>query len=407
MAAPVLPLRAFEEVAVRVRSTGKKTTSDNESEFALEVLDQRLLPHEETWAPARTARQMWHLIQTLAVRGAPLIGVAAALSIAQIAAAGNFSRSVVSEDEEGEGQGEEGGDFSVAAVRSALREAALYLRTARPTAVNLMTCLDIILEGPLSEEPARALQDATAVRQGCIDTAYAMLDRERAMCEAMADHGADVCTQGPHAGSTGASLGLLTHCNTGGLAVPGLGTALGVIRRAYERGLVRVVYVDETRPLLQGGRLTAWELQRAGVPYEILCDGAAASLMRSGAVQRCFVGADRIARNGDFANKIGTYGAAVVAQFHGVPFHGVAPVSTVDQACAAGADIVIEQRGAHEVCGFRDTAWAPAGSRVYNPAFDVTPAELVESLVLDVGVFGRDALAAGALAELESFGSTL
>jgi methylthioribose-1-phosphate isomerase len=194
---------------------------------------------------------------------------------------------------------------------------------------------------------------------------------------------------------------VLTHCNTGGLATAGVGTALGVVRRAWEDGKRLHVYVDETRPLLQGARLTAWELRRLGIPYTLQTDGMAAVLLRAGKVQRVLVGADRVARNGDFANKVGTYGLAVLCHHHGVPFHPVAPWSTVDLSVADGGQIPIEDRAPEEVRGasgaFGTVSWAPEDAPVFNPSFDVTPASLVTSLVLDRGVFSREALAAGAL----------
>ena len=226
--------------------------------------------------------------------------------------------------------------------------------------------------------------------------AYTMLQEEVDMNAKMAELGAALVQPGE---------GILTHCNTGSLATPGVGTALGVIRIAHRQGKKIHVYVDETRPLLQGGRLTAWELQREGIPYTLITDNMAASLMRAGRIQRVFVGADRICANGDFANKIGTYGVAVLAHHHGIPFHGVAPLSTVDLHCATGDAIEIEQRPAHEVQGvtgsFGTVRWAPKESNTFNPAFDVTPAEIVTSLILDTGVYTKDQLKAGVLKGLK------
>jgi methylthioribose-1-phosphate isomerase len=190
---------------------------------------------------------------------------------------------------------------------------------------------------------------------------------------------------------------VLTHCNSGSLATVGVGTALGVIHRAWEAGKVAHVFVDETRPLLQGARLTAWELTRLGIPHTLITDSMAAILLREGRVQRVLVGADRVAASGDFANKVGTYGLAVQAAHHGVPFHPVAPWSTVDLRCATGAAIPIEHRPPAEVRGYGAQRWAPATSEAFNPSFDVTPAALVTSLVLDRGVFSREQLAAGIL----------
>jgi methylthioribose-1-phosphate isomerase len=184
------------------------------------------------------------------------------------------------------------------------------------------------------------------------------------------------------------------------LATAGIGTALGLIRRGWEAGRIRHVFADETRPLLQGARLTAWELGKLGIPHTLITDSMAAILMREGRVARVLVGADRIAGNGDFANKVGTYGLAVNARHHGVPFHPVAPYSTVDPACPDGAAIPIEERDPVEVRGFGAIAWAPPATPVFNPAFDVTPAALVTSLVLDRGVFGPAELGSGALLRL-------
>jgi methylthioribose-1-phosphate isomerase len=221
--------------------------------------------------------------------------------------------------------------------------------------------------------------------------AQAIFAEDVRLCEGMARHGAELIQEGE---------GILTHCNTGGLATAGIGTALGVIRRAFEQGKRIHVYADETRPLLQGGRLTAWELCRLGIPSTLITDSMAALLMRDGQVQRVLVGADRVAANGDFANKVGTYGLAVQARFHGIPFHPVAPISTVDLACPDGAAIPIEARDQAEVRGFGSLRWAPAAMPAWNPSFDVTPVDLVTSLVLDRGVYSADQLRAGVLAQV-------
>ena len=221
-----------------------------------------------------------------------------------------------------------------------------------------------------------------------VSEAQAIFAEDVRLCEGMATHGAALIQDGEH---------LLTHCNTGGLATAGIGTALGVIRRAHEQGKRLHVYADETRPLLQGGRLTAWELQRLGIPATLITDSMAALLLRDGKVQRVLVGSDRVAANGDFANKVGTYGLAVQAHFHGVPFHPVAPFSTVDLACPNGAAIPIELRNAAEVRGFGPLRWAPETMPAWNPSFDVTPVDLVTSLVLDRGVYTAAQLKAGAL----------
>jgi methylthioribose-1-phosphate isomerase len=311
------------------------------------VLDQTRLPDSEVWLDGSSPRAMVELIRRLSVRGAPLIGVSAALSLAAHA---------------------EGG-----ASREALEEACTALRAARPTAVNLAWALD---------------QMRAVLRAGgdLVAKAVSLFEEDVVFCERMADHGAALVGRGE---------GILTHCNTGGLVTAGIGTALGVIRRAHEQGKDIHVWVDETRPLLQGARLTAWELARLGIPHTLITDGMAATVLASGRAQRVLVGADRIARNGDFANKVGTYALAIVARHHGVPFHPVAPWSTVDLSCTSGESIPIEERPAQEVRGYGDTRWAPPQVSVFNPAFDVTPVALIESLVLDRGVFSRAALAQG------------
>ena len=311
------------------------------------ILDQTLLPDHETWLEAGRPLAMIHHIQRLAVRGAPLIGVAAALCLARFV--------------------EDGADTAQ------LREASAMLREARPTAVNLAWALDrmdrILLGGG---------EKLDLVRE-----AEAIFEEDVELCEALARHGLELF---------GSGEAVLTHCNSGGLATAGIGTALGVIRRGFEQGLVRHVFVDETRPLLQGARLTAWELGRLDIPHTLITDGMAALILRDGLAQRVLVGADRIAANGDFANKVGTYGLAVQARHHGVPFHPVAPYSTVDPMCPDGASIPIEMRNSSEVRGFGTLRWAPTTSAVFNPSFDVTPASLVTSLVLDRGILSQEQL---------------
>lgn len=312
------------------------------------VLDQTQLPDAEVWLDGSAPEAMIALIQRLAVRGAPLIGVAAAASLATHAARG------------------------ASATEYAASCAAL--RAARPTAVNLMWAMDRM--------------------KGAVDPvaeAQAIFEEDVRLCEGMARYGAELIQDGE---------GILTHCNTGGLATAGIGTALGVIRRAFEQGKHIHVYADETRPLLQGGRLTAWELRKLGIPSTLITDSMAALLMRDGKVQRVLVGSDRVAANGDFANKVGTYGVAVQARHHGVPFHPVAPFSTVDLACPDGAAIPIELRNEVEVRGYGSWRWAPEGMPAWNPSFDVTPVDLVTSLVLDRGVFSADELRAGVLARV-------
>jgi methylthioribose-1-phosphate isomerase len=324
----------------------------------LTVLDQRLLPDEERWLDADDPARMAEHIRCLSVRGAPLIGVAAGLSL------GLFARSGVAAE-----------GFAAAAA---------HLRAARPTAVNLMHAVDRVVTAYRAHGPDGAWAEAVA-----------LFDEDVALCDAMAAQGAALVAEGE---------GLLTHCNAGALATVGVGSALGVITRAWADGKRVHVFVDVTRPLLQGARLTAWELRRAGVPYTLITDSMAAVVMREGRVQRVFVGADRVAANGDFANKIGTYGVAVHAHHHGVAFHPVAPCTTVDLAAPDGAHIPIEARDAAEVRGVAGSVgrvrWSTDDAPVYNPAFDVTPASLVTSLIIDRAVLTRAELAAGALPKL-------
>ncbi len=319
------------------------------------ILDQTLLPDREVWLEGGDPAAMVQHIRRLAVRGAPLIGVAAALSLASLGDAG--------------------------AGAADLRRAAADLRRARPTAVNLMWAMDRMT----------AVLDAGGGAADLAAEAEAIFAQDVELCAAMARHGL---------GLFGPGETVLTHCNSGGLATAGIGTALGVIRRGFEAGVVRHVFVDETRPLLQGARLTAWELARLGIPHTLITDSMAAILMRDGRIQRVLVGADRVARNGDFANKVGTYGLAVQARHHRVPFHPVAPWSTVDLRCPDGASIPIEQRDPAEVRGHGQVRWAAEATPAFNPAFDVTPADLVTSLVLDRGVLDAGQLRSGALARL-------
>jgi methylthioribose-1-phosphate isomerase len=316
---------------------------------ALWVLDQTRLPQEEVWVNGSAPEAMIGHIRRLAVRGAPLIGVAAACSVACAAASG--------------------------APALELMAATQALAAARPTAVNLMWAM------------GRMKARIPSGRGALIAEAQAILQQDMLLCEAMAHRGAALIQDGE---------GIVTHCNTGGLATAGIGTALGVIRHAWELGKRLHVFVDETRPLLQGARLTTWELQRLGIPCTLITDGMAALVLRDGRAQRVLVGADRIAANGDFANKVGTYGLAVQARAHGAAFHAVAPFSTVDLACPAGANIPIEARDPIEVRGYGKVQWAPEVP-AFNPSFDVTPATLLTSLVLDRGIYDAETLAAGGL----------
>jgi methylthioribose-1-phosphate isomerase len=286
------------------------------------LLDQRRLPEEEVELSCRSATDVAEAIRAMAVRGAPAIGIAAAYSYALAAS-----------------QGED------------VEAAAAALLASRPTAVNLSWALAEVRDAPDPRGRARELQRDEVAR-----------------CRRMSEYAADLLAPGASA---------LTHCNTGGLATGGYGTAVGALRTAYARGLLRQVFVDETRPLLQGSRLTAWELERAGIPHAVIADAAAGSLMARGEVTHVLTGADRIAANGDTANKIGTYALAVLAAHHDIPLYVVAPTSTLDPATPTGADIPIEERDAAELT---------RRFRARNPAFDVTPAGLITAIVTEVGV---------------------
>lgn len=291
-------------------------------------------------------------IEVMRVRGAPAIGITAAYGLALAACLAQAG----------------GADGSVA---RAVEAAAARLGATRPTAVNLRWALDRV-----SARVREAAGDASGVA-AAIEEAQRIHGEQRRADEALADAGAGLFAPG----ST-----VLTHCNTGPLATGGRGTALGVVIEGYQRGLVRHVLVDETRPRLQGARLTSWELAQHGVPHEVIADGAAASLMAGGEVAAVIVGADRIAANGDTANKIGTYGAAIAAHYHGIPFYVAAPLSTIDAATANGGAIPIEERDASEVLAVDGHPVAPEGARARNPAFDVTPAALIDGIVTERGV---------------------
>ncbi|MHB0939384.1 MAG: S-methyl-5-thioribose-1-phosphate isomerase [Armatimonadota bacterium] len=311
---------------------------------AIRVLDQRALPAEERYLACTAVEEVAEAIRTLAVRGAPLIGIAAAYGMALAA--------------------------RLARDRGALLGYADLLAGTRPTAVNLFWALDrcrrVVEATSDADLPVALLAEARAIHA-----------EDAAACAAMAEAGAELFPAGAR---------VLTHCNAGALATGGIGTALGVIRAAHARGRVGQVWVDETRPLLQGARLTAWELRRDGIPYRLICDNMAASLMAAGRVDAVVVGADRITRSGDFANKIGTYGVAVLAQAHGVPFYVAAPWSTVDEALESGAQIPVEERNGDEVTRYSGHPIAPAGTDAWNPSFDVTPARLVRAFITDRGV---------------------
>jgi len=299
---------------------------------SLFLLDQRLLPREEVWLECRTASDVADAIRTMVVRGAPAIGVSAAFGMAMAARAGDD-----------------------------LQAAADLLKRSRPTAVNLAWAVDRMLSA--SGDP--------------VTEAEHILEEDVAANRAMGRFGAELL---------GVTSTVLTHCNAGALATGGYGTALGVIRAAIESGRNVAVFADETRPYLQGARLTAWELQRDGIDVTLITDNMAGHFFQQGKFDAVIVGADRIAANGDTANKIGTYTVAVLAHAHEVPFYVAAPLSTIDPACPSGAGIPIEERSANEVVEMNGTRVAPEGIHVRHPAFDVTPARLITAIITERGV---------------------
>ncbi len=321
---------------------------------ALVLLDQRLLPGRESYIHCRSVATLAEAIRTLAVRGAPAIGLAAAYG------------AVLAALEAGEGP----------RFLSECREGMAVLAATRPTAVNLFHCLGI------QEEVLSACRGRDEAVAALLETAGRLHREDLAASEAMGRHGADLLAPG---------CSILTHCNAGGLATGGLGTALAVVYEARSRGILGKVFADETRPLLQGSRLTAWEMVRAGIPVTVLPDSAAASLLASGAVDLVITGADRIARNGDTANKVGTYPLALAAREAGVPFYVAAPVSTFDCSTPSGSGIVIEQRSSEEVACFAGVPVLAPGAGAWNPAFDVTPAGLIAGIICEKGVVSRPA----------------
>jgi methylthioribose-1-phosphate isomerase len=321
---------------------------------ALALLDQTRLPREEVTCEYRRWEDLAAAIRTLVVRGAPAIGVTAAFGVALAA------RQSAASDFDG--------------LLGDLETAIKGLAATRPTAVNLFWALERMRRAALAARGC-ALPE---VRARLLAEAQAILDEDVAANRAMGDHGAGLVPQGAR---------ILTHCNAGALATAGYGTALGVIRSAQAQGKLALVWVDETRPVMQGSRLTAWECVREGIPHRLVADVVAASLMKRGEVDLVITGADRIAANGDTANKIGTYALAVLARHHRIPFYVAAPFSTIDPAVPSGREIPIEERDAGEVRRVAGETIAPDASPVYNPAFDVTPADLISAIVTERGVF--------------------
>jgi methylthioribose-1-phosphate isomerase len=319
---------------------------------AIRLIDQRELPHKLKYLNCDSVEKLARAIETLAVRGAPLIGIAGAYGLA-LGIKGSTAPN----------------------IRQHFAKAYHRIRITRPTAVNLFWALermkkhfdDLAAQGAAAGEIEKAL----------LAEAHRILKEDEETCRLIGGHGAMLIRPGSN---------VLTHCNAGALATGGIGTALGVIFTAHRQGRIKMVYADETRPLLQGARLTAWELEQDNVPVTLICDNMAAFLMARGKIDCVIVGADRIALNGDFANKIGTYGAAVAAKAHGIPFYVAAPLSTFDFKIKTGKQIPIEQRKPEEVRTFGGRQTTPQGVEVYNPSFDVSPARLVTAYITEKGV---------------------
>jgi len=320
----------------------------------LRLLDQTRLPAETHYLNCLDVEDVWQAIKRLSVRGAPAIGIAAAYGVCL----------AVQKAEKQQ--------------RAALaHQACEYLATSRPTAVNLFWALDR-MGGVISA--AVANRDETRLAELLLTEARAIHEEDRRQCQAIGKHGADLLADLP------AGAGILTHCNTGALATGGDGTALAVIFELQRRGRQPQVFADETRPLLQGARLTMWELVERDVNATLICDSMAAQVMREGKIAAAIVGADRIAACGDAANKIGTYALAIVARHHGVPFYVAAPSTTFDLSIESGDAIPIELRQEEEITAGMGKLTAPAGAKTYNPAFDVTPAELIAGIITERGV---------------------
>lgn len=319
----------------------------------IRMIDQTLLPTEFKQIYCDDIASVWEAIKSLRVRGAPAIGIAGALG----AVLGIWDSTATTYD----------------AFAAELKSATDYLATSRPTAVNLFWALDRI--NRTAAENARL--EIPALKARLLAEAQEIIEEDKAMCRAIGQHGMALLDENDT---------ILTHCNAGGLATSDYGTALAVMFSAHEAGKNIRVFADETRPLLQGARLTTWELMQAGIDVTLICDNMAAQVMKEGKIQCVIVGADRIAANGDTANKIGTYNVAILAEAHGIPFYVAAPTSTLDFALKTGDEIPIEQRAAAEVTEGFGKVTAPEGVKVYSPAFDVTPAALVSAIITEKGV---------------------
>jgi len=324
----------------------------------LELIDQRKLPGEFTTLQCRDTKQLVNAIKTLAVRGAPAIGVAAGYGLVLALRKSKTIRHALSE----------------------LYRASDHLASSRPTAVNLFWALERVKRCAEQFVAGNPRADVEQLKTIVLAEADAICREDVDMCRRIGENGQKFIKRG---------AGVLTHCNAGALATAGQGTALSVMFEAHRRGRKFKVYADETRPLLQGARLTAWELKKAGIDVTVICDNMAASLMSQGKIDMVITGADRIAANGDAANKVGTFGLSVLAKAHRIPFYIAAPSSTFDLKTKTGKDIPIEQRSADEIRFCGDKKIAPDGVDIYNPAFDVTPAKNITAIITDKGVIEK------------------
>lgn len=336
---------------------------------SLRIIDQTKLPVSLEYLVISDVKDTYSAIKTLAVRGAPAIGCAAALGLAAATR-------------------KHAGISDVPAFVAAVQKDSDYLASSRPTAVNLFWALNRCMD--TLKKYAADGTDTSRLRRILLKEALDIVAEDIAMCDAIGRHGASLLRDG---------MGVLTHCNAGALATAGRGTALAPVYTAVEKGMKIKVFSDETRPLLQGSRLTAWELHRSDVDVTTICDNMAAQVMREGRIHAVIVGADRVAANGDTANKIGTYSVAIAAKYHSIPFYVAMPYSTIDSSLPDGSGIPIEQRSRQEITDFFGLRTAPSDVAVYNPAFDVTPHELIAAFITDKGVitppFGGKILSAG------------
>jgi len=319
----------------------------------IRLIDQTLLPNELKYVYCEDIKSIWHAIKTLMVRGAPAIGIAGAMGVVL------GIKEVQAKDAD--------------AFLKELKRVTTYLGSSRPTAVNLFWGL-ARMERVAQNNKNKSVQE---IKEILLQEALKIQNEDKAICRQIGENGAEFIKD---------NNGVLTHCNAGGLATADYGTALAVLFKAKEQGKHIKVFADETRPLLQGSRLTAWELMQAGIDVTLICDNMAAHVMKLGKVQCVIVGADRIAANGDTANKIGTYGVSILAKEHGIPFYVAAPVSTFDLSIKSGNDIPIEERSPEEVTNGFGKRTAPEGVKVFNPAFDVTPAKNIAAIITEKGV---------------------